>query len=409
MRGAQQRHAMLYLDLDQFKIVNDSCGHAAGDELLRQVAALLKNRLRASDSLGRLGGDEFGVLLDNCPPEHALKIAEQLRQAVIDYRFSSAQRSFTIGVSIGLVNLDEAFPDLTAVLNAADSACYVAKENGRNRVQIYHPSDSELALRHGMMQWVTRVHEALDEGRLCLYAQRIVPARGPAGPRLHVELLLRMVERDGRLVPPMAFLPAAERFNLMPTLDRWVLRTAFEALARLEPGSVDTCAINLSGTSLCDDKFVETVQAEARRCGIAPATICFEITETAVISNLSKASHLIQALRRQGFRFSLDDFGAGMSSFGYLKQLPVDYLKIDGEFVKDMLNDPIDAAMVEAINHIGHVMGMQTIAEFVEDDALAERLRTIGVDFLQGYGIGRPMPFEALCGAARGEPLTTTW
>ncbi|MFZ4285630.1 EAL domain-containing protein [Variovorax sp. HJSM1_2] len=404
-RDAQQEHVLLYLDLDQFKIVNDTCGHAAGDDLLRQVASLLKTRLRAGDALARLGGDEFGLLLEHCPLEHALRIAEQLRQAVVECRFVSGDRSFPIGVSIGLVNLDADDADLESVLSAADSACYVAKENGRNRVQVYHPSDRELALRHGMMQWVTRIQEAIDEGRLRLFAQRIAPARAADGDRLHLEVLLRMVERDGRLVPPMAFLPAAERFNLMSAIDHWVVRSTFETLARHAAGTVALCAINLSGISVCDDRFLEFIKTEQARYGITPAMICFEITETAAISNLAKASKLIDELRGLGYSFALDDFGSGMASFGYLKQLPIDYLKIDGSFVKDMLEDPIDCAMVEAINKIGHVMGIKTIAEFVENDAILERLCDMDVDFVQGYGVGKPEPLEMVMETARSSLL----
>jgi len=400
--GGGQQHALLYLDLDQFKVVNDTCGHAAGDELLRQVGGVLKARLRAADTLGRLGGDEFGVLLDHCGPEPALRVAEQLRQALADFRYTRGGNSFGIGGSIGLVNLDAHSADLADVLSGADRACYLAKELGRNRVQVYHASDGELALRRGQMQWVAHIQEALDEGRLRLHAQPIVPAAvddPPSAQPLHAELLLRMVSQDGRLVPPMAFLPAAERFGLMPTLDRWVLRAAFESIARVDPAGRCQFAINLSGASVGDERFLAYVRDETRRCGITPAGVCFEITETAVISNLARASRFIQTLRGDGFRFALDDFGSGMSSFGYLKQLPVDYLKIDGGFVKDMLSDPVDAAMVEAIHRVGRVMGMRTIAEFVENDAVRQRLREIGVDHVQGYGIGRPQPFDELVAA----------
>ena len=403
-RREGKRHGVAYLDLDRFKIVNDTCGHAAGDELLRQVGALLRLHLRASDSLARLGGDEFGVLLDNCAPEHALRVIDQLRQAVADFRFASGAQSFAIGASAGLVNLDATFDSVAVVMRAADSACYVAKEAGRDRVQVYQPTDDEFALRDGMTHWATKLQSALDDGRFCLYAQPIVATRDSGDTALHAEVLLRMLAPDGRIVPPMAFLPAAERYNLISAIDQWVVRHAFEALARTLPGTVGTCAINLSGMSLCDERFLDYVLDEYRRAGVEPDTICFEITETAVISNLAQATRFIDELRRAGFRFALDDFGSGMSSFGYLKRLPVDYLKIDGAFVKDMLTDPIDCSMVEAINSIGHVMGIRTIAEFVETEAHVARLAAIGVDYVQGYGVGRPVPLESLLDRHRGRP-----
>lgn len=400
----ERHHAVMYLDLDQFKVVNDTSGHAAGDEMIRQVSAVLQRRLREGDTLARLGGDEFGVLLENCPPEHAARIADALRQTVMEFPFSWRNRSFTVGVSIGLVNVTDALFTLQEVLRAADAACYMAKEKGRNRVQIYHPGDTEISLRQGEMEWVGRIHKALDEGRFCLYAQEIVEVGAPGPAGAHFELLVRMVDERGELVPPMAFIPAAERYNLMPLIDRWVIVTAFSTLARMrEEGkaeTIETCAINLSGASLGDERFFDFVRDELVRFGVPPAMICLEITETAAISNLAKAAHFIHNLRALGCRFSLDDFGSGMSSFAYLKHLPVDFLKIDGAFVKDMLDDPIDRAMVQAINNIGHVMNKKTIAECVENDRILADLRDIGVDFAQGFGVARPKPF--------GTPLVVT-
>jgi diguanylate cyclase (GGDEF)-like protein/PAS domain S-box-containing protein len=394
----QRHHALLYLDLDQFKIVNDTCGHAAGDELMRQMSAVLERRLREGDTLARLGGDEFGLLLENCHPDHSARLAEDVRRTVSDFPFVWQNRSFSIAVSIGVVNiLDKEFT-LAEALSAADAACYLAKEKGRNRVQLYHLDDTEVSLRHGEMEWVSRIHKALEENRFCLYAQDIVPLQGKSKTGAHVELLIRMVDEHGKLIPPMAFIPAAERYNLMPAIDRWTVRTAFSTLARLRegrnPGAIDTCAINLSGASLCEERFLDFVGEQFVQFGIPYNTVCFEITETAAIANLAKAGRFIDAFRALGCKFSLDDFGAGMCSFAYLKHLPVDFLKIDGSFVKDMLDDPIDGAMVEAINHIGHVMGKHTIAEFVENHEILACLRDIGVDFGQGYGIAKPKPFD---------------
>jgi diguanylate cyclase (GGDEF)-like protein len=383
--------------------VNDTCGHAAGDQLMRQVSTLLEHCLREGDTLARLGGDEFGVLLENCPPEAALRIADKLRQTVTDFHFAWAHLSFNIGVSIGLVNVEDGLFTLAEVMRAADTACYMAKEKGRNRVQVYHPEDSELTLRQGEMEWVGRLQKALDENRFILHAQDIVKVGVARRGGVHCEVLLRMLDERGNVVPPMAFIPAAERYNLMPSIDRWVIRTALATLARLaaEPGGdpVELCAINLSGASIGDDRFLDFVREQLSHFAVPHQTICFEITETAAIANLDKAAKFINELKATGCRFSLDDFGAGMSSFAYLKHLPVDFLKIDGAFVKDMADDPIDRAMVEAINSVGHVMGKQTIAEFVDSDRVLKALEEIGVDYAQGYGVGRPRPFAPRLGA----------
>ncbi|HJU50578.1 MAG TPA: EAL domain-containing protein, partial [Pseudogulbenkiania sp.] len=391
--GRQQYHVLMYLDLDQFKVVNDTCGHAAGDELLRQVCVLLTQQLREEDTLARLGGDEFGVLLQNCPPEAALLVAEKLRQTVSDLHFSWGGQPFSISASIGVVHISGVPTSLKEVMRAADVACYMAKEKGRNRVQLYAADDAELTTRYGEMEWVHRLRRAQEEDRFRLYAQRIAPlsGSGPAAP--HFELLLRLLDEYGMLVPPNAFIPAAERYNLMVSIDRWVVRTALATLvAQTPPGSQWTCAINLSGASLGDDDFLDYLRAELMGSGLDPAHICFEVTETSAIANLACATEFMRELRQLGCRFSLDDFGAGMSSFGYLKHLPVDYLKIDGGFVKDMLDDPIDHAMVEVINHIGHVMGKHTIAEFVEHQGILDELKRMGVDYAQGYGVARPLP-----------------
>ena len=389
--SGSKEHTVLYLDLDQFKIVNDTCGHVAGDELLRQLTTLLQGALRLSDTLARLGGDEFGVLLENCITTQALRVAEQLRQTVSDFHFVWLDKSFPIGVSIGLVTFGAGVttPD---ILRMADSACYVAKDKGRNRVHVYTEENAELAHRKGQMSWVARLQQALEEDRFVLYRQPIMALGQGCGS--HDELLLRLCTEDGALIPPMAFIPAAERYGLMPALDRWVIRRALAThKLRYPPGGLPALvAINLSGTSICDESFLPFVLEQFALTGVAPSEICFEITETAAIANLTEATVLIRALKAIGCKFSLDDFGSGMSSFTYLKHLPVDYLKIDGSFVKDMMDDPVDRAMVEAIHRIGHVMGLQTIAEFVESDAIIAALREIGVDYAQGYAIGKPVP-----------------
>lgn len=400
-------HAVCYLDLDQFKIVNDTCGHVAGDELLRQLAELLQRQVRKADTLARLGGDEFGVLLEDCPLDRAARIANKLRQAIRAYRFVWQDRTFLLGVSIGLVPIGSETGGLPQVMSAADEACYLAKEKGRNRIHVYEPDDREISLRRGEMQWVARIHEAFERGQLLLYYQPIVPLFDNAPPGAHHEILVRMRDRDTNIFPPMAFIPAAERYDLMPAIDRWVVTNALEAYGcQLREGAklcLDTCAINLSGVSISDDDFLGFVKDVLKRNEIPVSTISFEITETAAISNLTKASRFIRELKDLGCRFALDDFGSGFSSFAYLKNLPVDYVKIDGSFVRNMVNDPIDRAMVQAINQIGHVLGVKTIAEFVEDDETLEALRSMGVDYAQGYHVAPPRPLSELCYGSRGE------
>jgi diguanylate cyclase (GGDEF)-like protein/PAS domain S-box-containing protein len=394
-------HAVLYLDLDEFKVVNDTCGHAAGDELLRQVSALLRPRLREGDTLARLGGDEFGVLLEHCAPAPAFAIADALRKTIGDFHFQWNQRSFKIGASVGVVNIAGGPQTLAGVLSAADAACYMAKDKGRNRVQVYSPESDEVTLRKGEMEWVNRIHRALADNRFCLYAQPVQGTRGDDGRSPYTELLLRLRADDGELVPPTAFIPAAERYHLMPAIDRWVIATAFGMLAQqletgADPGTLGVCAINVSGASIGDDDFLDFVQAQFVEHRVPHAHICFEITETTAVASLSKATEFMTALRGLGCRFALDDFGVGVSSFTYLKHLPVDYLKIDGSFVKDMLQDPVNYAMVEAIHRIGNIMGKKTIAESVESRDTLKALRVIGVDYAQGFGIASPAPFGQL-------------
>ena len=390
-----EQHAICYLDLDQFKVVNDTCGHVAGDELLRQLAATLGGVVRGSDTLARLGGDEFGVLLPNCPSQHARDIAAKLLESVQEFRFVWDETTFTIGASIGVVPVDGSTEDNMTLLSAADAACYAAKEGGRNRVHFYVNGDTELARRKGEMQWVSRIHQAVEEDQFELFYQTIAPLHLDSGERgLHYELLIRMRDETGAIIPPGAFLPAAERYSLMPLVDRWVIQRAFEWLsgnpAHLE--GLEYCAINLSGTSVSDERFLDFLVEQLTSMRIPAGKICFEITETAAIANLVKASHFITTLKEIGCTFALDDFGSGMSSFAYLKKLPVDFLKIEGMFVRDICSDPVDYAMVKSINELGHAMGKRTIAEFVENREILERVRDIGVDYVQGYGIARPKP-----------------
>jgi len=389
-------HAVLYVDLDEFKVVNDTCGHAAGDELLRQVSALLRPRLREGDTLARLGGDEFGVLLEHCAPAPASAIADSLRTAIGDFHFQWNQRTFKIGASVGVVNVADGPQTLAGVLSAADAACYMAKDKGRNRVQVYSPESDEVTLRKGEMEWVNRIHAALADERFLLHAQAVQATRGETGSSPYTELLLRLRDDAGELVPPTSFIPAAERYHLMPAIDRWVITSAFAILARqfeAGPAGAGVFAINVSGASIGDDAFLDFVQAQFVAHRVPHTSICFEITETTAVASLSKATEFMTKLRSLGCRFALDDFGVGVSSFTYLKHLPVDYLKIDGSFVKDMLHDPVNYAMVEAIHRIGHIMGKKTIAESVEHHDTLKALRTIGVDYAQGFGIARPVPF----------------
>jgi len=385
-------HALLYLDLDQFKIINDTCGHEAGDELLRQLAVLLRGPIRDADTISRLGGDEFGILLMNCSMDHALQIAERMLHIVKDFRFVWQDKTFVIGASIGLVVLDDSMLTLSDVLRMADMACYVAKDKGRNRVHVYRADDAELVQRHGEMQWVARLNRALEENRFVLFRQCIESLTDEADR--HCELLLRMLDDEGQCILPGTFIPAAERYNLMPALDRWVVRNAFIRLQERRHtgcgGDQPTFFINLSGATVSDDQFADYVTQQLKSTGLEPSLVGFEITETAVIANLASATRFIEQVREQGCRIALDDFGSGLSSFSYLKSIPADYLKIDGSFIKDMLDDPMDHAIVEAVNQIGHVAGLKTIAEFVESNEIGRRLREIGVDYVQGYAIHRP-------------------
>lgn len=390
-------HVFCYLDLDQFKVINDTCGHLAGDELLRQLGELLKKHSRQQDFIARLGGDEFGVLMYYCSLVDAFLLCENLRDIIKDFRFYWEGKSFSIGVSIGLSVINKSSRSAVNLFKEADSACYAAKDKGRNRIHVYSPDDEELALRQGEMQWVEKIQRGIENNRFCLYGQPIVSLT-QYDEYLHFETLIRYRDDSGRIVPPNAFLSAAERYGLSPALDRWVIKTLFEFIATtpqfLEQLSV--CSINLSGLSLGDETMLAFISEQFDQWKIPSNKICFEITETAAITNLSHAIRFIDTLKERGCLFSLDDFGSGLSSFGYLKNLPVDYLKIDGLFVKDILKDAVDFAMVKSINEIGHVMGKKTIAEFVENEQIFNLLNELGVDYAQGYGIGKPVLLSEL-------------
>lgn len=397
--GDDATHALLYLDLDQFKVVNDTFGHIAGDALLTQLSELVQSCIRSTDVLARLGGDEFGIMLERCGEERALEVAESIRSAIEHYRFEWKESFTNVRCSIGVVIISGDHDDVAGVMSSADVACYSAKDMGRNQVHLYR--DSDASLRHEEMKWVSRITSAVEEGRLELYFQPIIAIGGRGAEhggeregddRGHYELLLRMRDKNGEIVSPDQFIPAAERYNLMSTLDRWVIQQALSDLADASnrPEARYTVAINLSGNSLSEDRFLEFVIDELSRRKLPAGAVCFEITETAAINNLARVIHFMQELRKLGCKFSLDDFGSGLSSFTYLKNLPVDYLKIDGQFIRNVVDDTVDESMVRAIHEVGHAMGIETIAERVESKQVLDKLGALGVEFAQGYYIARP-------------------
>ncbi len=394
-------HALCYLDLDQFKVVNDTCGHLAGDELLRQLGELLPTCVRKRDTLARVGGDEFAVLLERCSLVQARRVANAIRATLRQYRFAWEGRRFRVGASIGVVRVDGASESVGEVLGAADSACYTAKEQGRDRVHVYRPDEAGTPRRQGDLDWVLRIEQALEGGALFLCAQpiRALPLAARGRPRW-IELLLRMRGEDGEVVRPGTFLPVAERFRLLGRIDRWVVAAAVRWLAE-EPqvADVELCSVNVSSASLADGQFLRDVIEILDRSELAAERLCFEITETAAASNMSSTARFIRALRAWGCQFALDDFGAGVSSLGYLKQLPVDYVKIDGSFVRNLTGDPIDRAMVRAIQDVARVLGKRTVAEHTASAEVIEELAAIGVDFVQGYAVGRPREIDS------GEPV----
>jgi diguanylate cyclase (GGDEF)-like protein len=396
--GEGLEHIVIYLDLDQFKIINDTCGHHAGDELLRQLAVLFRDAIRESDCLARLGGDEFGLLLEHCTIERAEHIATNILRLIHDFRYTWDGRTFTVGVSMGLVAIEGDGKSVSDILRSADIACYMAKDKGRSRYHVFRADDKELAMRHGEMEWVSRIHSALEDEQFVLHKQAIVPLAPSAKDVQRFEFLIRLRGADD-LIYPGAFMPAAERYNLMPKLDRWVIKSAFAYLANaLGPESTvenpHQFFINLSGASLGDKAFFDYIQQQLSFYSLYPGMICFEITETVAISNMLESVDFIKGIRAAGCKIALDDFGSGLSSFSYLKAIPADFLKIDGNFVRDIIDDRMDRAIVESINQIARVAGLQTIAEFVENKPILEELRKIGVDYAQGFGLHKPAPLE---------------
>jgi diguanylate cyclase (GGDEF)-like protein len=396
----RSEHALCYLDLDQFKVVNDSCGHAAGDELLRQLSGVLQKKLRHRDTLARLGGDEFGVLLERCPLDQAWRIASDLLEAVRDFRFHWRDKSFSIGVSIGVALLTETTESAAAALSAADAACYMAKEKGRNRVHVYEPTEAESVERRAQMQWVARINQALNEDQFHLCYQPITPLAANTTGRMHYEILLRMRDESGQLIAPGAFMPAAERYHMLAAIDRWVVRHVIASCAARHGPAYGEApplyAVNLSAAALEDAGLVDTIRLWLEEYRVPAHMLCFEITETTALANLLRASSMIRELKNLGCLFALDHFGTALSSFEQIKELPLDFLKIDGGFIKRITEDRIHRAIAEAINRVAHVMAIQTVAECAESQNILDILKDLGVDHAQGYAIQHPQPLEML-------------
>lgn len=390
-------HVLCYIDLDQFKIVNDTVGHIAGDELLRQVSLILKRAVRQQDVLARLGGDEFGIIYINSDMDASIAMAEKLLQYIKEYRFQWKGNTFAIGASIGMVGITRECCTLTNLLSQADTACYAAKDGGRNRIHIATPSDSAVQERQDQMQWIARLEDAVVKNRFELYAQPIVGIQGTNNVS-HYELLLRLHDADGKMIPPMAFIPAAERYGFMSKIDRWVIENAFKNYAKMRDNGMNNVnfSINISGISFADEGMVQFITDAFESYHIPYQNITFEITESATIANLNSALEFIESFKGLGCHFSLDDFGCGLSSFSYLQNMPVDYLKIDGSFVQDLDTNEVNRAMVDAINKIGHVMGIRTICEYVGSQEVLDILKEMDVDYIQGYFAGLPMPMTDL-------------
>ena len=398
-KGSDYQHALCYLDLDQFKIINDTCGHAVGDRLLRQLTQLLHLHVRESDTLARLGGDEFGMLLHNCSLDRAQNIAQKLCDTVREFRFAWGDQVFELGVSVGLVPITGSSNDPQEILSEADAACFTAKEKGRNRIQVFEHGDVELARRHGEMQWVSRLNQAIKEDRFELYCQPIASMSN--GDEKRCEILLRLRDEDDKLVLPGEFIPAAERYNLMVNIDKWVIANALARIGQYRAENKGAngriWSINISGASLGDESLLLYLTRQIDLHNVPAESLCFEITETAAVENIESARNLIETLKDAGCQFALDDFGSGLSSFTYLKNLPVDYVKIDGAFIKGIVSNSLDYALVRSINDIGHAIGTRTIAEFVESREIMEKVKEIGIDYAQGFFVATPIPMSDCC------------
>lgn len=388
-------HVLCYLDLDQFKIVNDTVGHAAGDQVLKEIRGVLSAKIRERDTLARLGGDEFGLLFDNCPLEIAIEISQSLVTAVHNHRFVWEGKVFQLGVSVGLVAINATAESVAKLLSQADVACYTAKEFGRNQLHVYHEIDSEPTRRHSEILRAAELRDAIERDQFRLHYQPIVALDAAMAGGNRYELLLRLVGQDGGLILPDQFIPPAERFGLMGAIDRWVVRTAFRRYIDIFGSQSDTnITVNLSGNSLTDDSLSAFVHRQFSESGVPPQCVCFEITETAAVHNLHHAHRFVASARRLGCQLALDDFGSGLSSFAYLKNLKVDYLKIDGSFVRNIADDHVDLGMVAAINEVGHIMRTKTVAEYAHSKPVVDKLRELGVDYAQGFYLGRPAAFE---------------
>ncbi len=389
-------HSLLVLDIDRFKAVNDTCGTIAGDELLRQVASHIQTNIQRNDLSARIGADEFAIILMNCETDDTTNVGNRLQGAVQRQRFQWQNMAFPISLSIGIVPIDRETGDIHAVLAAADDACHISKEEGGNKTTIFQPKESKFMRRRGDMEWIGKINRAVEENRFILYYQPIEPLDPDSGLKPKIEILLRLVNEDGSIAGPTDFIPAAERYNLMPQIDRWVLENSLRSFRILSdqksPLAEKIFSINLSGPSLLDDALIDTIMYFLNKYSLSAKDFCFEVTETAAIQNLSYATRFINRLKSEGFTFALDDFGAGFSSFGYLRSLPVDYVKIDGSFVQNIDESRISYTMVDSINSIGHVMGLKTIAEFVKSEAIKDKLIELKVDFGQGYYFAKPKP-----------------
>ncbi len=413
LRGALQdafdtncTHVLSFIDLDRFKIVNDTCGHRAGDELLRQITPIIKSHVSEADTVARMGGDEFSILFSYTSLEEVLPILENIRQEVEDFRFAWDDTTFSIGTSIGVIGISSDSGTLVDLLAAVDDACFRAKELGRNRIQVYEHDAEDLDKKHGETHWANRISNALDNNRFVLYYQSIKPLNESSSAQkqgndrervYHFEVLIRMLDNKNFIIPPMAFIPAAERFDLMGKIDRWVIQHAIESYVELQAKYQNlVLSINLSGASLTDDTLYEYITGMFNRYEVKAENFVFEVTETTAIANMQKASEFIKRLKQEGCRFSLDDFGSGLSSFAYLKNLAVDFIKIDGSFVKEVASDKTAYTFVEAINRVGHLMNKKIIAEYVENKEILFALKNIGVDYGQGYALGKPQSMDTL-------------